>query len=1274
MRRIRSAPDAPNVIAAAGRPDSGLGRTRLVLVALMLVVGLAAALIAWRQENRNTAAREVDTAEGVTASIRSTAENVIAGMSGAAGLVSSDGSLDTEGFEAFRRDVGEASSLTRLALIPVVASDERAEFEQRGGRAITDWGGEGFGPAEPRAVYWPVAHISPPEPLTALLLGVDVGEFPLTASVAREARDYGRTRITETVGLSASLIPPEELTAPLPDRPETDEYVVFFTLKPLYLPDLEETTVEARRRSHAGFVATVYDGESLVSGVRETVPERVRFVVRDSENVLARSAEAPEGGVERTVDIGGRTWFVTVQDPGQTRHPLTLLVLGITALVLGGLVYLIRRSDRYERDTARAALLISRTGELSQHLASAATVDDVAAAISRHVPRIFGARSASLGFVDSDAGTVHIHHSATVAPQISPRHPDRSLDEPGPITEAVRTGSLVVVKDHPDWWTYAAGAGVHENVAAETRAAAGLPLESTDGTIVAAIGILWSQRNAFDETTVATLRTVTELCEQSLHRADLTDQASLRAAHLAELAERLAGAATIEAAAAVITSLGREPVGALAASIGIVDREAGVLRVHHGETVSASLNEIYAEPPLDADLAFTEAARTGEAVLVGDWDSYVRRYPNTDAANAEVGRGARAALPLRDNDEVIGALVMSWSGPRAFEDSFISTLSTIAEMAAQTVQRARLSEHQVEDARHSRDLAQLAEGLAGRAHTEDITGFLAGGIVAPLDATHAVVGIVSDGMLTRHFSSPLPVGGVELTRNVERTPLDVSTPLTDAARTGEDVMMGSPAALRASYPLLAPAWEAVGFRATANLPLRDRTGRIFGSLGVAWDRPMDFSKELRDRLTTIVGIAAQTLERAQLVDLLRDTASRNEQLADFAQHVAQVRTVDDLCDTVAEHAAGPVEADVAILELVDEASHRLRVRPHARLGDVGIRFDGAPLYASLPGPEAIRSQIPVVLSSQAEVAARFPGALAGQMAEAGMEASVHLPITSPRGTPLGSIGFAWSTRQHFAGSSMATMRTIAELCAQTLERTRLGEAEHRLVSSLQNRVVTPLPHAPGLAIAQRYQPAARQVGMGGDWFDGIVLDDGRYALVVGDVAGHGITAVADMIQLRAIIEALVRARVDLGQVFPRASALLQRNPDGVTASACLAVFDPAGGTLSYISAGHPPPMLRSPDGAATILEGGRQALLGVTMSGGTPATVAFPPGSVFVAYTDGLIERREEPIDSSIERLRSSTEGSSSEDVEVVADDLVERCLEGRDPADDVALVVISRP
>ena len=104
------------------------------------------------------------------------------------------------------------------------------------------------------------------------------------------------------------------------------------------------------------------------------------------------------------------------------------------------------------------------------------------------------------------------------------------------------------------------------------------------------------------------------------------------------------------------------------------------------------------------------------------------------------------------------------------------------------------------------------------------------------------------------------------------------------------------------------------------------------------------------------------------------------------------------------------------------------------------------------------------------------------------------------------LSFGWVQARRFDPTLRAVLDTIADLVGQTLERAELYEAEHSVVVSLQRRLLAPPPEVPGLDIAAHYEPAVATVGMGGDWYEVMALEDGTVAVVVGDVIGHGVDA------------------------------------------------------------------------------------------------------------------------------------------------------------------------
>jgi GAF domain-containing protein/CHASE1-domain containing sensor protein len=770
--------------------------------------------------------------------------------------------------------------------------------------------------------------------------------------------------------------------------------------------------------------------------------------------------------------------------------------------------------------------------------------------------------------------------------------------------------------------------------------------------------------------TVAVLLLLGYLLRRAKHHDEMIAGAARRAALLATLAQELSAAMTEAEVAEIATTLGRTPVQADATSVGVV--EGSGLRVHHGATVPSTYRDGPDLLPLDGTLAFTEAARAGEVLIFEDDASYRARFPR---AGGPPG-GARAMLPLRRTDgTTIGAMAHLWNGPRRLDGAELATLRTISDLVGQAIERSRLALAQAEDARHTEQLARLAQGLAVRTNSDAVMAFLTQEILAPLDAVHAAVGVIEGDELRRHYT-PGPLTEVVVAHLPETVPLSMPSPLTDAARTGEAVFIPDHHALQAAYPHMEAAWQQVGFGSTANVPLRDRTGSIIGALGVAWSGPRVFDGELRDRLATVAGIAGQTLERAELADQIQEDARRSEALAELAAVLAAARTSNDVAAAIAAEAAAVVGAFRANVALYGVGADRTVYLHHPEHTPAAIRTQFPTLDPDVPTPhqEVLRQGGIMTFPTWSDLLAAYPD-LAPQVE--GMEGlvgggSAVVALSASNGLRLGAIGFVWDRPVDFDPILTAGLRNVADLCGQALERSQLSDAEHRLVTSLQDSVLVPLPRADGLATSGRYLPAARSVGMGGDWYEGIVLEDGRYITVVGDIAGHGITAVGKMAQLRSVIGALATLDTPLDELFPLATTVGPVH-DLTIASAVVASIDPASATLTYACAGHPPPILRLPSGEVVVLEDGRQPLLGIPMSARAAGHHPFPIGSTLVCYTDGLVERRGETIDESVARLAAIVAEIGPElDAEELADAILLRCVPNRDQTDDVALVVVT--
>lgn len=191
-----------------------------------------------------------------------------------------------------------------------------------------------------------------------------------------------------------------------------------------------------------------------------------------------------------------------------------------------------------------------------------------------------------------------------------------------------------------------------------------------------------------------------------------------------------------------------------------------------------------------------------------------------------------------------------------------------------------------------------------------------------------------------------------------------------------------------------------------------------------------------------------------------------------------------------------------------------------------------------------------------------------------------------------------------------------------------------MAESLQRSVVLDQPPpVTGLEVVARYRPAST-FQLGGDWWDVFELDDGGVAFVVGDVAGHGVSAASAMMQLRTALRAyLVEGHSPAG-ALDRLDHLMANLLDQRVATAVVGIVDPARTRIRLANAGHPEPLLVGPDGVRD-LDVPLRPLLGV--GAGEAATVDLPlePGVALLLYTDGLVERRGTDLRERTERLRS---------------------------------------
>jgi serine phosphatase RsbU (regulator of sigma subunit) len=299
-----------------------------------------------------------------------------------------------------------------------------------------------------------------------------------------------------------------------------------------------------------------------------------------------------------------------------------------------------------------------------------------------------------------------------------------------------------------------------------------------------------------------------------------------------------------------------------------------------------------------------------------------------------------------------------------------------------------------------------------------------------------------------------------------------------------------------------------------------------------------------------------------------------------------------------------------------------------------------PVYGAVPLPQlpslAVPDDVPALARAIGELVrdgrpCDVPFRIAVRGGERHLRA-VAEAVADAHGTPVEVHGFVQDV----------TAQRSAELALLASERAMLTqhgalEAERTVAARLQDALL-PLPKQPvrlaGLRVDIAYQPAQSGLNVGGDWFSAIELPGGDALFVVGDVAGHGMDAVAAMALLRFTAKGMVITGSSLTGALARLNTLLLHSRDQRgTATMVLARYSPRERRLVWAQAGHPPPLLLR-DGEARFLQRPFGILLGAS---DTPhyeeAECRLQPGDRLVLYTDGLVERPGESIDRGLERL-----------------------------------------
>ncbi|GGP62066.1 SpoIIE family protein phosphatase [Streptomyces calvus] len=448
---------------------------------------------------------------------------------------------------------------------------------------------------------------------------------------------------------------------------------------------------------------------------------------------------------------------------------------------------------------------------------------------------------------------------------------------------------------------------------------------------------------------------------------------------------------------------------------------------------------------------------------------------------------------------------------------------------------------------------------------------------------------------------------------------------------------------------------------------------------------------LENALGTVLGVALSVVDITEQHRAGVEAETARRRLAVIADATTRIGTTLDL-----ERTAGEL-ADVAVPELADAAAvdlleavvqgrrHTLGPDEPAVIRALAVRWvDSADVLPAADPPgrvtryapdrlitECVRTGLPVMVprAKDEDLAriARSPEA-AELLARVGVHSYLAVPLIA-RGEVLGALDLIRTRNPRpFDEDDLLLARELASRAAVQIDNARWYQNARGTALTLQRSLLPSHPPVTGgLEVASRYQPAGATSEVGGDWFDVIPLEDGRTALVVGDVMGSGIPAAATMGRLRTATHTLASLGLDPAVLLEHLDRITG-DVDQSIATCVYAVHDPRERQCTIANAGHLPPARVRAGHAAELLDLPTGVPLGVGGVAFSTTTVALDPGDRLVFYTDGLVETRRHPLDERLDTLLAllNHPGESLEEV----CDLLLRTLHEPDNADDVALLI----
>ncbi len=813
------------------------------------------------------------------------------------------------------------------------------------------------------------------------------------------------------------------------------------------------------------------------------------------------------------------------------------------------------------------------------------------------------------------------------------------LDDFGPAVGALRAGEVVVVSDvlAPDVSTDPSVAAAFQAIG--VRAVLAVPLFK-EGAVVAALFVHRLAPHVWSDDELQLVAVVSERTWEAVSRAraeramqrDLEDAAALQ-----EVSNQLIQEDDVETLFARILDAAIAFARADAGSMQLLDAETGELELLDLRGFHPGSDEYWGHIRDHSVTSCGTALRTGERVIVSDFEACDWLVGTRDLElYRQSGLRSVQTTPLVTRDgRTVGMLSTHWRTPRHPTSHDLRLVDVLARQAADLIERRQtqaLRRRAFEQEREARlraehleqramRLQRLTAILAEAESVEAVGRIVVGDFVEAVDGSGGSLYLCDESgalRLLEHRGRPADM--------VERHAvirLDAPLPVVEAVTQLRPIFHADANVARASNPAFGELLDAeprLG-AAWAHLPML-AAGRVVGVLVVAYSSPQPFDALDQVHLLGAAAAAGQALQRAMLLEAERAARRRTELLARLTGELAVAAGPDEI-----------LECTVAVLagEFADAAAV--------------VALDGTIVAAAGDSTRAGRD-----VPAGPDDGAFMGGPLGDQRA----------PVLVVSTTP----------DRRFSDGDGEVFDEVCTRVAGALARSALHAHEHDVSVRLQESLVAGQDLPPdSVSVAQAYLPGLARMQVGGDWTDIVALDERRVALTVGDVVGRGIDAAAAMGRLRSALAAILTGGALPGEAIDQLDRFARRVAGAEYTTVAICILDTANGELTYACAGHPPPLLLDEDGCSYLWEA-RSPPIGVGSAARTSARRAIAAGAAVLLYTDGLVERRERPLEVGLEQLAAVVRDAADRSVEEIRERILAELLDPSRQRDDTALLL----